>query len=245
MKTYLVIPDLHVPFHCRKYLKLLSKILKIHRFSGLVQLGDAIDAFQISSYSKDPSRRNTLAEDINDYKLILNEWSSLLPRNASVHLICGNHENRLSKYIANQARDLHGLVPDWKTLLGVDLRNKVGAHKWYYHPYEKWDSCKIGDCVLMHGFYYNQHTAMTMLAKYKCNTVAGHTHRVQYVTDGVHYAVTLGHGSNEIETSHSPVPTGWSQAFGLLHVDNSGRSRFDICHVQNGRTVIYGQAVCV
>lgn len=245
MKTYLVLPDLHFPFHCRKFVRLATKIIKEINPDGLVQLGDAIDAFQISTYSKDPARRNTLKEDIEDYKLQLNEWSRHLKRGALIHLLEGNHEYRLKRFIASQARDLHGLIPDWPTLLGIDLRTKCGPHKWHWHPYTKWDSCRIGDCILLHGFYYNQHTAMTMLAKYKCNTIAGHTHRVQYVTDGVHYAATLGHGSNEIETAHNPVPTGWQQAMGLLRVDHHGKTNFEILTVKDGRTVINGKQVSV
>ena len=245
MKTYLIVPDLHVPFHCRKFVKLISKIMKEINPDGLVQLGDALDCFQISTYSKDPSRRNLLVDDIEDYKQILNEWSRHLKHGGSFHLLEGNHEQRLSRYIAGQCRDLHGLVPDWKTLLGIDLRNKVGFHKWHWHPYMKWNSCQIGDVVIHHGFYYNQHVAMTMLAKYKCSMISGHVHRVQYVTDGNHYAATLGHGSDENDTAHNPVPTGWQQCLGLLHVANSGKTSLDIIPVKDGKAVLYGKQISV
>lgn len=245
MKTYLVLPDLHFPYQDQRFIKLVTKVIKEIQPDGLVQLGDAIDAFQISTYSKDPARRNTLAEDIEEYKLQLNEWSRHLKRGSVIHLLEGNHEYRLKRFIATQARDLHGLIPDWPTLLEIDLRTKCGPHKWHWHPYTKWNSCSIGDCILLHGFYYNQHTAMTMLTKYKTNCIAGHTHRVQYVTDGVHYAATLGHGSNETETAHNPVPTGWQQAMGLLHVDQSGKTSLEIITVKNGKAVLRGKTISV
>jgi hypothetical protein len=245
MKTYIIVPDIHVPFHDRKFIKLTNKIIKEINPDGLVQLGDALDAFQISTYSKDPARRNYLVEDIDEYKLILNEWARNLKSGAQIHLLCGNHENRLSRYIAGQCRDLHGLVPDWKTLLGIDLRNKCGTHKWHWHPYMKWNSCQIGDVVIHHGFYYNQHVAMTMLAKYKCSMISGHVHRVQYVTDGHHYAATLGHGSDESDTAHNPVPTGWQQCLGLLHVSNSGKTSLDIITVKDGKAVLHGKQISV
>lgn len=245
MKTYLIVPDIHAPYHCRKFIKLTNKIIKELNVDGLVQLGDALDAFQISTYSKDPSRRNLLAEDIDDYKNILNEWARNLKSGANIHLLEGNHEHRLSRYIAGNCRDLHGLVPDWPTLLNLDLRNKTGRHKWHWHKYNKWDSCKIGDCVILHGFYYNQHTAMTMLAKYKTNCIAGHTHRVQYVTDGHHYAATLGHGSDEKDTAHNPVPTGWQQCLGLLHVAQNGKTTLDLIPVNDGKAVVYGKQISV
>jgi len=245
MKTYLIVPDIHVPFHCPKFIKLITKLIKELNPDGICQLGDALDAFQISTYSKDPSRRNLLVDDIDDWKHILNEWSRHLKSGAVIHLLEGNHEHRLSRYIANSCRDLHGLVPDWPTLLGIDLRNKTGRHKWQWHPYNKWNSCKIGDCVLMHGFYFNQHVAATSLAKYRTNVIFGHTHRVQYVSDGVHYACSLGHGSNEHETAHQPTPTGWQQCLGLLHVDNQGKTKLDVVLVNDGKAVVYGKQVSV
>lgn len=245
MRTFILCPDIHVPYHCPKFVKLITKLIRELSPDGLVQLGDAIDCFQISTYSKDPARRNLLKDDIEDYKLILNEWARNLKTNASIHLLEGNHEYRLSRYIANQARDIHGLVPDWKTLLGIDLRNKASSQRWHWHPYTKWKSCAIGDVIIHHGFYYNQHVAMTMLAKYKCSMICGHTHRLQYVTDGVHYAATIGHGSDEKETAHSPTPTGWQQTIGLLHVSCSGKTTLEIILVKDGKAVVRGKAISV
>lgn len=245
MKTFLVVPDIHVPFHCRKYIKLVTKIIKHINPDGLVQLGDALDAFQISTYSKDPSRRNLLAEDIEDYKQILNEWARNLKPHSHIHLLCGNHEQRLERYIASNCRDLHGLVPGWKTLLGIDIRNKVGQHHWHWHPYHKWNSCQIGDCVLMHGFYFNQHVAATCLQKYRTNVIFGHTHRLQFIHDGTHWACSLGHGSDENDTAHQPTPTGWKQCLGLLHVDHKGKTKLDIIEVNDGRAVVYGETISI
>lgn len=243
MKTYLIVPDIHLPFHDVKAIKLVTKIIQELNPDGLVQLGDALDAFQISTYSKDPARRNFLVDDIEDYKAVLNEWAKYLKPSAHIHLLEGNHEHRLSRYIAGSCRDLHGLVPDWPTLLGIEIRNRVGRHKWHWHSYNKWNSCRLGDVILMHGFYYNQHAAATALAKYKTSVIFGHTHRVAMVTDGHHYAAMLGHLSDEHETAHQPTPTGWTQAVGLLHVDKLGKSYLDIIPIQDGKAVIYGKII--
>jgi UDP-2,3-diacylglucosamine pyrophosphatase LpxH len=246
MQTYLIVPDIHVPFHDIKAVKLVTKLIKeLPQLSGMVMLGDFLDAFQISTYSKDPSRRNLLAEDIEDFKQILNEWSRNLKEGSNIHLLEGNHENRLSRYIASHCRDLHGLVPDWKTLLGIDLRNKVGVHKWHWHSYSKWNSCQIGDCTFFHGFYFNEHVAAQCLKKYRTNVVFGHTHRLQYIFDGQNYACSLGHISNEVETAHQPTPSGWQQAVALLHVDKHGKTTLDLLPIKNGRTILYGKSISV
>ncbi|NBV07469.1 MAG: hypothetical protein EBS06_09610, partial [Proteobacteria bacterium] len=85
MQTYLIVPDIHVPFHDIKAVKLVTKLIKeLPQLSGMVMLGDFLDAFQISTYSKDPSRRNLLAEDIEDFKQILNEWSRNLKEGSNI-----------------------------------------------------------------------------------------------------------------------------------------------------------------
>lgn len=241
MKTYLIIPDLHFPYHDKKYTKLITKIIKELQPHGLVSLGDFLDCFQISTYDKDPARKNTLSDDIHDWNQQLNEWARQFKKSAQIDLICGNHENRIAKYIARSCREIHDLVPDWPALLKIKERNATTKHKWTFHPYAKWNSCVIGDCTLFHGFYFNQHVAMTNLTKYRTNTISGHTHRVQKIHDGTHYAVSLGHGSDELITAHQPTPTGWTQAFALLHVDCHGKTTCDVFTVNNGRTVIYGK----
>ncbi len=245
MKTYLICPDIHIPYHDETFIKLIIKIIKEINPDGFVSLGDFLDCFQISSYDKDPARKNFLVEDIDLANKIFTDISRHLKSGASIHLICGNHENRLFKWVAKHAKELHGLVPDWPELMQIKLRNKTTDKKWYWHSYNKWDSCKIGDCVLLHGFYFNQHATATNLAKYRCSTISGHTHRAGIIYDGHHYAVSLGHGSNEKLTAHQPTPTGWSQALALLHVDSHGKTFVDLLRVHNGRTVINGKAISV
>lgn len=242
MKSYLVIPDLHIPYQCQLYMKLIIKILKFYPFSGIVQLGDALDFWQLSTYDKDPCRRNTIGDDISEWNETLVKWASLLPRNEEIHLLEGNHEFRLHRYVARHARDLHEIVRPMPDLLRLKERNASGHVKFAWHPYQKWNSLMLGDCVLLHGFYFNQHTAMTNLKKYRCSTVSGHTHRVQYVTDGTHFAASLGHGSDEVKTAHQPTPTEWTQCLGILTIDNDGKSSLEIITVKDGKAVIRGKS---
>lgn len=242
MKTYLVISDLHVPSHCPKYVALITKVIRLLKPDGLVQTGDFVDWWQISTYDKDPARKNTIVDDIKEFEKILVGWAKELKR-GDIHIVCGNHENRLSRYTARHAKELHEIVKSIPQMLELKEKNAAGSIKYHWHPYHRWNSCKIGDCVIMHGYYFNQHTASTNLLKYKTNILCGHTHRVQLFTDGVHYSATLGHGSNEKETAHSPCPTGWQQAFGILNVLDNGKTSLDIILVNDGKAVVYGKAL--
>lgn len=242
MKTYLIVPDMHIPYECQSFSKLIIKILKSTSFHGIVQLGDALDFWQLSTYDKDPFRKNTIGNDIDEWNTMLDSWVSLLPRGAEIHLLEGNHEYRLHRYVARHARDLHEIVRPMPDLLRINERNE-GKIKFKWHNYAKWNSLMIGDCVLLHGFYFNQHVAMTNLAKYRTNVICGHTHRVQHVSDGFHYSVSLGHGSNEKKTAHQPTPTGWQQALGVLTVDNDGKTSFELLSVHSGKAVFRGKSV--
>lgn len=241
MKQFLIVPDLHFPYECQKYLKLTYKILKSQRFDGIVQLGDALDFWQLSTYDKDPSRKNTIMDDIDHWNKTLCKWSSLLPRNAEIHLLEGNHEFRLHRYIARHARDLHEIVRPMSELLNLKERNASGGAVFRWHPYAKWSSCQIGDCTLLHGFYFNTHVASTNLAKYRRNLICGHTHRVQFVSDGVYFSASLGHASDENLTAHQPTPTGWQQAMGVLTLNSENKTSIEIILVNDGKAVFRGK----
>lgn len=242
MKTYLIVPDLHIPYHCPKFLKLTYKLLKDIRFNGIVQLGDALDFWQLSTYDKDPARKNTILDDITEWNEILTKWSSLLPRNSEIHLLEGNHCARLQRYISRHARDLHEIVRPMPELLNLKPRTESGGVIFKWHPYSKWNSCQIGDCTLLHGFFFNQHVAATNLARYRRNVICGHTHRVQAVSDGVHYSVSLGHGSDEHLTAHQPTPTGWTQSLGILTLKDDETTSLEIIIVKDGKGVVRGKS---
>jgi len=243
VEQYLIIPDIHCPFHDLKYTAAITRLLKHLKTSGnlagLVQLGDFVDFWQVSSYPKDPGRRETILEDLECYLDVAHQWAAVLPQGAVYHQLEGNHEHRLSKFIASHAAPIHQLVTSIPAFLARNWKAKARL-KW--HDYKNWKSCKLGDCYLMHGFYYNQHVAASHLLKYKRSTIFGHTHRLQYHCDGEHFAATLGHGSDEHMTAHQPTPTHWTQAAGLLTV-SSGRTSLQVLIIRDGEVTLGSKKV--
>lgn len=233
MRTYLIVPDMHIPFHCIRFTRLITKILKEIKFTGVVQLGDALDFFQVSKYAKDPERKNSMSEDILTYRQIVCEWSEHVDE---FHQLEGNHEHRLIKFVWTQAKELQHLVKPISEM----IRPEKVIFK--YYPLSDWKACIIGDCVLHHGWFFNQHTAMNNLGKYPKKIITGHTHRFQYVSDGSKFSVTLGHASNEDETMHNPIPSNWQQAFGILTVIQ-GVTYFEPVLVTDGKAWVRGKLV--
>jgi hypothetical protein len=238
-ETFIIIPDLHVPFACQKYLLIIEKLIKKLQPTGIVQLGDALDFFQVSSYSKDPLRKNRVYEDLQAYAKILDRWEDLLPKDSEIHQLCGNHENRCTRWIWERCPELAEMFKSIPDSLEFKERNKRGKVWYQWHEYNKWDSCKIGDTTFFHGFYFNQHVAMGNLAKYNCNSISGHTHRFQHVSNGRNWAVSLGHGSDEKKTAHSPVPTGWQQMLGVYTVVK-GKGHLETISIKDGFAVFRG-----
>lgn len=241
IKHYLIIPDLHVPHHDPSYIALVTKIIKIIKPDGLVQLGDALDFWQISRFDKDPMRKRTLMDDVKMYSQILDEWEDALPVSSEIIQLEGNHEDRLRRYIWQNAKELAG---GWVRSVPEMLGFKGRLIKCTWHELSDWKSCKIGNCILHHGHYFNAHVAVGNLTRYPASLITGHTHRFQFVSNGQRFSATLGHGSNESETAHQPTPTGWQQALGILTVV-SGKSHLNPILVQNGQCILFDQKVSV
>jgi hypothetical protein len=248
MKTncFIVLPDIHCDYEDPKFINISIKIIeelkasKASRLKGFVSLGDGLDFFQLSTYDKDPARKNTIGQDIEHYNKIIDRWSDAMPSGCDMHFLQGNHELRAERYIARQAKELHDIVPLLPTLLKFGERKK---HHWHWHKYSNWRSLVIGNCALFHGFYFGKNVAMDALAKYKMSCIFGHVHRTQFIREGNIFAASLGHGSLEHKTQHTPAPTNWSQGIGVLTVLPSGKTELEIIHVDNGVACFRGKVI--
>jgi UDP-2,3-diacylglucosamine pyrophosphatase LpxH len=239
IRRYIVVPDIHVPYHDPSFIALITAAIKIIRPNGLVQLGDALDFWQVSSYDKNPLRKQTMMEDVQIYSKILDEWEQALPRNAEIIQLEGNHEDRLRRYIWKHAKEL---ADGWVRTVPEMLNLRKRRIKCSWHEIANYQSCKIGDCILHHGHYFNEHVAVGNLKRYPKSIITGHTHRFQMADSGERFSASLGHGSNEHQTAHQPTPTGWKQAFGILTVVN-GKSSLEPILVHKGQCVLYGKVL--
>lgn len=235
MKTWLLIPDLHFPYQCKLYTRLMTRVITKVKPYGIIQLGDAVDCHQISKYPKDPERMNTVFDDLQDYKYQMDEWADLC--RGPYWQLEGNHEARLAKFIWTKAPEINKMVRTIPELLG--LRANLGL-KWF--PLSQWGACRVADTVLHHGVFYSKHVAVSGLDRYPHSFICGHTHRVQFASNGDRFHATLGHGSDEKLTAHNYTPTGWQQAFGLLH-EIGGKAHLEIMLVKDGHAIIHGERI--
>lgn len=239
--VYLIEPDTHRPFHDLRFESLIYQFIKLLRPVGYINLGDFVDFWQLSSYDKDPARKDDILDDLASFNSHLDRVEKVLPRGAAVHLLCGNHEDRLRRYIWQNAKALAGIVPAFPSLLRLTERISAGKHAFHWHPIERWNSCRIGDTVIHHGFYFDRNTATQNLVRYRgVNFIQGHTHRVQYAHNDKFWSLTAGHGSDESKTAHKPAPNDWQKAITVLTL-HRGRGTVEIVPVHNGTCMFRGQ----
>jgi hypothetical protein len=241
--VYVIEPDKHVPFHCRGFSNVVLETIHHVKPDGYINLGDALDFFQLSDFDKDPRRINFVDEDMADYVQYLDDIERTMPKGGVVHQLEGNHEDRLRRYVWRRAPAITGLVGTVATSIQLPERNRRGRLRWVWHPIDNWCALRIGNTVIHHGHYFNKHTAVNNLDRYRgCNIVHGHTHRLQYAHNGDYWSATVGHGSDPKLTMHTPTPSDWQQALGLLTV-YKGKGSIELFEVNKGVAHIRGKLI--
>lgn len=173
----IVIPDLHIPYHDKA--KLAIALADAKDADHVILIGDLIDAYSVSSYDKNPARKDTLQDELDQAKAVLHELRASNPT-ARIDLCDGNHENRLVRLLWQKAPALASLRSlSVAELLGLDdlaitwhSRSGFKAYGWRF---------KHGDVVHQKAGY----TARKEMESHRCSGVSGHTHRqgVARITD--------------------------------------------------------------
>ena len=103
MRTVLAIPDLHIPFERPEALKFCKGVYKKWGCDTVVFLGDVLDQYCFSRYTKDPDAMGA-ASEFTKAKKALSKWFKAFP---VAHLVMGNHDLRVYK------RAIESSIPKW------------------------------------------------------------------------------------------------------------------------------------
>ncbi len=178
LQRWLVIPDLQVPYHDKRSLAAVEKLMADYRFDGYLQIGDFLDFDCISSHNKNNLRAVEGKRIHLDYDVagdILDRHQAIIRaknKDAQFVILEGNHEHRMERYLdANPA--LEGMVE-------VPTALEFGRRKIKWVPYwSRGTVYKIGKATFIHGRYTNQYHAAKHDSNYGCNIFYGHLHDVQ------------------------------------------------------------------
>jgi predicted phosphodiesterase len=174
LKKVLIIPDSHIPYHCKRSVGLLYKVARDFKPDVIITLGDYADFYAVSSHSKDPRRALNLEFEVEAVNEELDKLDSLGAKEKI--FIAGNHEDRLERYLMDKAPELFNIVK-------IPELFKLRQRGWKYVPYK--NDYQIGKLNLTHDCGSAGRNAVFNAASvYQHNIAIGHTHRLCYSIEG-------------------------------------------------------------
>jgi hypothetical protein len=161
--------DVHAPYEDTRAVRLLLAVLRAWTPHHLVCMGDLLDCYAVSSHSKAPDRKTSLAWEIGYAEALLDRFDALKVPGRKL-FIEGNHETRLQRFIAEKAPQFDGLISIPQVL-------KLKQRKWEYTPYRSFAT--LGKLALTHDVgYAGRYAPHRTLDALQSSVVTGHTHRL-------------------------------------------------------------------
>lgn len=193
--------DTHYPYADPAVMAIIRAIAQEYQPNFIVHMGDLLDCYPISSYDKDPNRKETLQDEIDQAREHLAVMRLACP-NSRFILLEGNHEARLQRVLWNldgPASALNQLTAfqkamTWPSLLGLDdLRIE------WVETNEQSKQCFLPKFILKHGTIVRTRSGLTASAeqmKYNKSGASGHTHRLGAIwrkdSNGSHVWIETG-----------------------------------------------------
>jgi len=237
MSTAVVVGDYHNPYQDNTVVQAVDSFLEELQPDYLFYNGDINDFYQVSVFSKDPSRLGQLQSDI-DISTNMFERHHLMMPFAKKVFIEGTHENRWFKYLQDKAPAVAMLrstnITELYRLTEFDID---------YVPFER-GVLVNGTFLILHGNMVSAHSSYTAKRQHDKNGGSGmcnHTHRggSYYKTDrfGIY-----GWWENFCLCELHPdwiQNTDWQHGFSVIHFHSDGRFWVEQIPIIEGR-FIYG-----
>lgn len=176
-RTY-VVSDIHGEFQDPQAVQLFLRVVADQKPNRVVILGDAVDFYCISRWSKDPKRMTPdgLGRDLGYWYDFASKLRKAVPF-AEVDFVDGNHEDRLRRYVWDHAAALNDFIDYEKIMKFEEYKIKYRGKKF------------MSDGILFtHGSLIRQDPGASAKAeffKHGCNGISGHTHRLgDYIARG-------------------------------------------------------------
>ncbi len=241
LKKVLFIPDCHVPYHDAKAWNLMMAAAREFEPDTIVILGDFADFYAVSAYEKDPRRPNDLSDELAIVEEKLDELDAL---GASKKIyICGNHEDRLERYLISRAPALFGSVTIPATL-------HLAERGWQFIQYKR--SFKLGKLHLTHDTGtagINAHRQS--MAAFQGSVIIGHTHRMEVsVLGNAAGAPQIGAmfgwlgDFDKVDYMHAiKARRDWVHGFGIGYQESNGVIHLQPIPIVEGTCVVNGKLI--
>jgi len=234
----LFVPDIHAPYQDNAAIRSMIAFGKEFKPDRIFLMGDVIDFYALSSFSKDPIRAMRLQKEIDEAVAIMRIIRKEFPK-AKIDFVKGNHEARLQRYLWNKASELSGLrnltVPKLLKLEELDIRyHEIGRLNY------RGKVVKHGNLVRK----FSAYTAKGELDSTGISGISGHTHRAGFHfhtnEGGKHFWFECGCLCKlHAEYMEGKIPN-WQQGFGIGYFKlGSGKCNLHFVPIING-VALYG-----
>jgi hypothetical protein len=220
--TRLALPDVHFPFQDDELLHAWLGHLKDLKPDGIDILGDLIDCYTLSRFDKNPARKASLQDELEQAEGFLVHVRETAGKDCDIRYSEGNHEDRLRKKLWSKLPDL----ADLKGLAIPDLLNlkKLGI-MWHsiQNPYQ------IRGLWYAHGDILRQRAGMSAAAKadqIHASVMIGHSHRMGWSPRttwcGIEDAYEVGHLSDYTQLDYVRNQPNWQQGWAVVEFPAEG-----------------------
>ena len=234
-KTVLVMADLHIPYEDKLAIETMFNYIEQNKIliNTVVILGDLIDFYKVSYFSKDPRKFNINIE-IMQAKKFLTNLRNIFP-DAEILYKTGNHDGvRLERYIFDKAPELteilEGLLQyklelDKLRISYIEEPFQIGK-LWYLHGHE-----------LGRGSYNPEYITNVVWRKVYDNFIVGHWHRRQDkiykdINGNTYIGAVVG-ALCQLEVDYQPI-NNWTHGFAIVRYDKNGNFRIDNKTIYDG-----------
>ena len=234
----LFVPDIHAPYQDNTAIRAMIAFGKEFKPDRIFLMGDVIDFYALSSFSKDPMRALKLQSEIDEAVSVLKIIRKEFPK-ARIDFVKGNHEHRLQRYLWNEAPELNSLRD-----LTVEAQLHLDDMNITYHEIGR---TLYRGKVIKHGNIvrkFSAYTAKGELESVGISGVSGHTHRAGFHfhtnEGGKHFWFECGCLCKlKAEYMEGKTPN-WQQGFGIGFFKlGSSKCNLHFVPIING-TALYG-----
>lgn len=234
---WLVLSDIHLPFHDVQTLELAVKTAKDRGVKGILLNGDTVDCHELSRFDKRPDDP-TYREEVQTGRKFM-EWLRAKLPEGRILFKDGNHEERLTHYLCRKAPALYGL--DVLNIPSLLQFQKYGAE----HITDK-RVVRLGRLNVLHGHEYlggiqtPVNPARGLFLRTKASSLCGHFHQPSEHHEPTIVGKPIGCWSTGCACYLSPqyMPYNkWGHGFALVEIYRGGHFRVNNLRVLDGEVV--------
>lgn len=252
LKPILLLTDVHVPEHDKPMMDLVRQVCADVPFHELILMGDFAELASSSQHG--PVQQESLQNDFNTTKAVLQDLVEWTPAAQSRAYLEGNHETRLTRFLERNA-------PQFLESLNVPTGLELETLGFAWVPEDK-QPIQRGNLTILHGHQlsnskgyglpkYHAAKATERYGRAGSITVFGHSHRAQMVTQAMFHedskelsytrGVALGCGRTIDPSWQHGSLNGWSHEFAIAWQREDGITDLQVIPIQDRACVVNGK----